>query len=454
MIQNRLSLNFNLETQVERARWLQTYLNTPQFKQKPPTQREAEQITNYLLWGKSDSDQTYELQSAWTSTHSKPEGSFTNPLSLDALQESVTFNEATLEPLSRHRTVVPRVVFSRSEARERANSATLSKFESLWRHIDETDALIGFYEFNVGHRNTPPRESLLRHFSPDEVNILKDRAQKLTQYRYLKLRKLLIELRREQYTLKESYANPVVRDLAPEPEFTIDNLEIRALPFPLLNYTTQKFYQPLEVLIPSTFNAADLRFLARLYWKAHDGAKTNDGAFTINFEDPNHIAELILDLDQLAASLEGTRLGKLDNVTEQLIATLSFFTHQANLTNIQRFIVGLKARNFKNSEISKLTNKKYGTTYRDNYISTIFRTQVCVEIAATASHFREHLEALPFEEEFKTCRKCGRTLIKSNTYFVSRASAKDGYCSTCKDCDRAQRQAQRNSIKKLQKEKK
>jgi hypothetical protein len=49
-------------------------------------------------------------------------------------------------------------------------------------------------------------------------------------------------------------------------------------------------------------------------------------------------------------------------------------------------ILHAKLNKKKNVDIAEEINKKYGTSYSPNYISTIFRQKVLTKIAATASY--------------------------------------------------------------------
>lgn len=73
----------------------------------------------------------------------------------------------------------------------------LTELERLWRQIDELDLTLNYYELLTGKRKNPPRDTLLAVFTPEEQQMLLDRAQSLKQYSYLKNRHLLVELRRE-----------------------------------------------------------------------------------------------------------------------------------------------------------------------------------------------------------------------------------------------------------------
>ena len=106
-------------------------------------------------------------------------------------------------------------------------------------------------------------------------------------------------------------------------------------------------------------------------------------------------------------------------------------------------ILEMKMRKIKNPEIAEAINKKYGTSYTNNYISTIFRQKIVAKIAAAAKYHEQIVENLFFEEKFKRCNTCGRMLLISEENFVHKVRAVDGFANRCKDCDREDREKRR-----------
>jgi hypothetical protein len=120
--------------------------------------------------------------------------------------ESPTFNEACVMPLDAVApTKVKREVFSRKEALAKCPDYLNETFANLFRRIDELDLTINYYELAHNRRKNPPREELLHRFTEEEQQALAEKATHWNQYRYLKMRHELVELRREQYTLRDSF---------------------------------------------------------------------------------------------------------------------------------------------------------------------------------------------------------------------------------------------------------
>jgi hypothetical protein len=106
---------------------------------------------------------------------------------LEALLESPTFNENQLLG-SKVPTKIVREVFSREQALKNAPPDIKKDFEKLFNAIDELELLLNFYDLEHGKREKPPREDLLKRFSPEQVAALQEEAKNLKQYNYLKLR--------------------------------------------------------------------------------------------------------------------------------------------------------------------------------------------------------------------------------------------------------------------------
>ena len=210
---NRLQLDFKLVTTDERAAFLNEYLQQPQFVKKPPTEDELETMGNYLLWGKDPVTGLNAKQAGLVDIETK-HGTWDkngNIESLEGLMESPTFNEASLLPMDAVAPIkVKREVFSRKEALSKCPDYLVDTFKMLFQQIDELDLTINYYELAHNRRKNPPREELLNKFTEEERANLEERATHWNQYKYLKKRHELVELRREQYTLRDSYQQTIL----------------------------------------------------------------------------------------------------------------------------------------------------------------------------------------------------------------------------------------------------
>ena len=437
MAKNRLKLDWALSTSIERNAFLSEYLANEPFVSSPPNEDELETLANYVLWGKNENGQNLEQEglvelprrnSTWVSQ---------NIESLDELTESPTFNENSIFSLnSKLPTKKIREVFSRSSARATAPESLLPIFEALWRQIDEVELTLNFYELEHGKRDKEPRKELLNTFTEEERTKLRTRALNINQFHYLKLRHLLVELRREQYFIKDSYSERVllhnVTAAVHENDEHVFDTDIPVFPFGLWgkNYISKILFEDFGELMAKNFTQRELQTISKFFWEKENERKETS-RFVFNFEDLESVYELFLHFEELEETKD-----EVYSTSSSLLKTLEFYINQASLTEIQREILDMKTKKYKNQDIAAYINEKYGKTYTTNYVSTIFRQKIIPAINNAAAYHKQIIGSLSFDEEFKICTKCGRRLLRDPINFVRKSRSKDGLSNHCKICDK------------------
>lgn len=429
----------------ERAKFLDEYLKRPEFIQRPPTEEEIETMGNYVLWAKdrktglnAKQDRSVDLATRhgdWD-VESKTE-------SLDALMESPTFNEAQLLDISAPATKIKREVFSRDEALAQCPESMRATFKELFRQIDTIDLKINYYDLLHNKRVNPPREGLLRKFTPEEQKELQETVTHWNQFFYLKQRHELIELRRQQYTLRDSY-NPVMPRALPTTNYYVDNdpfnfgADVTFLPFGLIGSVpaTWWIYLPLEQLHPSNYSEGQLKYIYQLYWEEKD--VENRPVFDFGNEEHWYQVFLLWDEMNSAADFDVDNEG-----ASPFMRTLRYYVDFADLSDIQRDILDCKLKKKKNEDIMFEINKKWNKSYTANYISTIFKQRIIPKIVEGVNYHKKIVENLCFEEEFKQCTCCGRILLRDSINFTKKARSKDGFTSRCKKCEKANRDSKK-----------
>lgn len=435
---NRLRLDFNLKYSDERAAFVQKYLSQAEFKRWPPTPEECETIGNYILWGADhvtglNVKQTHEVQ---LETRHKTWDARADE-SLDALLENPGFNETTLRHADEPPTKVRRESFSRSATRAEAPASMLPRFEELWHQIDTLDLIINFYDLAHGRRKTPPRESLLALFSESQLDEARARAARLNQYSYLKMRHFLVELRREQFALRDSYISPIQLNETPAPRFEYWNtLDVEVAVLPLGCAYNPKIFPPDGFPCPADFTESEISTIIHDYWSRLSAAASSK--FCFDFRELEHIYEVFLLMDEFEEDAE--RHENILSNNPQFLNTLYWYVRHARLNDLQQEILHLKLRHWKNQQIADHVNPKYNKTYTANYISTIFRQKIIPAINNTAAYHAKVIENLTFPENFKKCKTCGEMLLIDTDNFVRRARATDGFSNQCKRCDKAARE--------------
>lgn len=448
---NRLQLDFKLTTTDERADFLNEYLQRPEFVKRPPTEEELETMGNYLLWGKDPVTGLNAKQAGLVDIETK-HGTWdknSNIESLEGLMESPTFNEASLLPMDAVAPIkIKREVFSRKEALAKCPDYLVETFKMLFQQIDELDLMINYYELAHNRRKNPPREELLNKFTEEERANLEERTTHWNQYKYLKKRHELVELRREQYTLRDSYQQTILSQETPAPCFPYEepvlDVDIEILPLgvkqPLgaAGYIFRKW----EDVVPANFTEEMLEEVSKLYWRKKNYKPSPQQQF-VDFRELEHVYEmfqLFFELNDAANEAE------MESNLPALMETLRFYMEQAELSEIQREILDMKLKKVTNVDIALAVNKKWKKTYTPNYISTIFRQRIIPKINEAAAYHEKLVSNIFFEEEFKTCTGCGRTLLRDTDNFTRKSRSKDGFTSRCKRCEKEARQGRNAKI--------
>ena len=429
---NRLKLDFSLESAKERADFIDTYIK--QFTDL--TQSEAQTIADYLLWGKTEEGVALgagtDLKTKWTKTNEAE--------SLDAVLENPALSNIQLYSLNDAVILKKgRDVFSRKEAREKAPPHLLRTLEELWKNIDETELEINFYEERTGKRKNPPRKELLDRFEEDEVECIRARSQKLNQYKYLKLRHKLKEMRTEQFTIRDSYKVTLNMSqstyMVRNGSFSFDS-DIEVLPLGLKEGKLGEVIFNVD-FDPGALDDKSLHLISDLIWKK----KSVDKKRTFDFRELDAVYQLYLFKEELGDRVEKNKEESLvENNLDRLLDTLDFYEQIADLTDVQREILVLKEQKKKNVDIASYINKKYGKNYTANYISTIFKQKIIGKINDAAKLHQDTIENCFFEENFKKCTDCGRVLLLDKRNWVKKSRSKDGFQNRCKRCEKKNRE--------------
>ena len=441
-MKNRLKLDFSLETAEERKNFLSTYL--VQFDDLTPS--ELSTLADYLLWGKDESGEAIGkgtgLRTRWTKDDEFE--------SLDSLMENPNFNDLQIHTLSE---TVPlkklKATFSRSAALKNCPEDLRKTFEELWNQIDSTDLLITYYELLNGKRTLAPRQELLDKFTVDERNNLLAAAQNLTQFTYLKKRHELIDLRRQQFTLKDSYAAPISSmGHLPQPLFLntiVFDVDIPVYPLglaegPLKEIIFEQNYDPAHL------NDQQLNQLSNFLQEKRKPKPTR----SFDFRELEPVYQLFLFLEDINSRIEEVKEAHLvESNLDKLVETLEFYINAADLTEIQKEILEKKIKHEQNSSIADYINKKYQKSYTANYISTIFRQKIIPKINEAASFHLEIVSNYFWPENFKKCTCCGRILLLHENNWVRKARSKDGFQNKCKRCEKKIREEKKKEGRQI-----
>ena len=427
-----IQLDFKLEWRDERAAFVAQYLNPNDSY----SSQELATISDYILWGKDRSSglnglqEGLDLASKWNQSDSKVE-------SLDALIESPTFNENTLRRPTDPPSKIQRTVFSRSQTRKNCPAYLLADFETLWRQIDETEFIVQTYELQNGKRTSPIRDSLLGRFAPPERSALESKARQLSSYHYLKLKRELVDLRTQQYILKDSYSSQILSNPTPnfnqsEPPLFGDEISLRPLNLIYEEDLFAKVWRTDRFPEPNDFSEAEIKTLSQYLWTK------DSNEFFFDFGNRDHLYTYFNMIESLEdANEESTNFELFKRI-------LNSYASLARLEPIHRIILDLKIQKKSNQLIADTINKQFGKKYSPNYISTLYCAKSLQGICDAALLHRQIIENLMFPENFKTCKDCGRTLLLNETNFVRRQRSNDGFSPRCKACEKIKRKGSKS----------
>lgn len=425
-MKNRLNLNFQIDSQEERTTFIQNYLNSISFE---PNEDELETIANYILWGKNSKglnaqqEKLIELKK-WDNP---------NVESLEGILE-VPNTEYQLRTIQSTHTRIKRTIFNREQELNDAPPYIQDTLRALFRQIDEVELTINFYDIYHEKRTQPPRQSLLDRFTSEEQKLFNEKAQSLNQYSYLKLKRILVALRQDQYDIKDLYKQRLISHMYSYEE---DDMPIRldedVNVYPLgLKNNTQISQLVFGTLDPTTYTAADLKIISDFLWRPVTPK------LRLDFTDPNHLLRIY----QARADLYDDTLEDPDhlyNAAQAIIDTLLYYEEKANLTPLQKDILEAKLKKTSNICIAERINAAYGKNYNDNYISTIFHQKILPLIADAAKRHLEIVQNLFYPENFKKCKDCGQVFLLSSDYFVKQKKSHDGFAPRCKNCEKIKR---------------
>lgn len=373
-------LNFKLKTQAERV----DHVAQSAHKLR---KNQLELYANYILWGLDENGQkdpiAKNIQTKNGDWLPKKEISLDDNGFLQ-LKKSITPK------------YIKKTKFSREEALKNAPDFLKTTYRNLFNNIDNIELTNTFYELLTQRREKPPREELLDRFSAEEITKIKTKASLLDEETYLKRKHLLIELRREQYTIRDSYAPPLI----PEPTYVYTNSKPR-----------------LELSI-------------------------------IDFKNPKQLSNLLANLEGLKNLVKcrsefdtEENLESFDDggseLIEEIVEKIYFLIERTNLPPSHKLILNLRLKGEKNYNIAHAVNRAFGKSHSANYISTIFVQKVIPALAATAE-LEEFLEkAKP--HELKKCKKCGKTYPRTADYFRRNKRSIDGLQNVCKSCQKEEK---------------
>lgn len=207
----KIQLDFSKSTLAERLEV------AAQYAHSNLSAKNCKHIADYILWSRDENgtciskNEDFELSSKWSASQ---------PDSMEAImeQEGTPPNFCAVGEIPP--TLIRKQKFSRAEA---LASPLAPHFKALFEEIDRLDVLVSFA------MGKEPREELVNRIEPSCLFALRAKAAKLSPKELQRARHDLVDLRTEQYELRDSYKPQLRNAKQPLGKMELAPLEIEPL---------------------------------------------------------------------------------------------------------------------------------------------------------------------------------------------------------------------------------
>ena len=207
------------------------------------------------------------------------------------------------------------------------------------------------------------------------------------------IKKALIEMRKDQYVIKNAYRRPIV------PNKLTRSTHVIMLPDETSSFDDEEGYpipKGVSLLNPVVCSAILCNY-SRLKEDSFD-----------RFE--GDLYYLMLAFDEIA-----------DKALKEY--------------PLYEKIVECKVDGLQNTQIQEILQMEFGIKHSLEYISSLWRKKIPKLIASQAEDEYLYWYYLNIEKgKYKKCSRCGQVKLAHNKYFSKNKTSKDGYYSICKKC--------------------
>ena len=206
------------------------------------------------------------------------------------------------------------------------------------------------------------------------------------------IKKALIEMRKDQYVIKNAYRRPIV------PNKLTRSTHVTILPDETSSFDEEGYPIPKGVsLLNPVVCSAILCNYSRLKEDSYD-----------RFE--GDLYYLMLDFDEIA-----------DKALKEY--------------PLYEKIVECKVDGLQNTQIQEILQVEFGIKHSLEYISSLWRKKIPKLIASQAEDEYLYWYYLNIEKgKYKKCSRCGQVKLAHNKYFSKNKTSRDGFYSICKKC--------------------
>jgi hypothetical protein len=230
----------------------------------------------------------------------------------------------------------------------------------------------------------------------DSISAVEKMEQKATGKKRFLLKKQLIEMHQEQYTIKNTIKQPLTSNPTGNPFKGLSKVDLTE------HIEINEFGEPISDGIISFFNWTHISALLRNY------AALKEDSY-----------------GKFSSDLYYTMLD-LDNLIEETLKEAYPLYYKLLL---------YKTDGRSNAEIQDLLDREFGVRHSVEYLSSLWRNKIPKLLAEQAKE--DYLDwHFTYKEKgnWKQCSRCGKVKLATNRFFSKNSTSKDGWYSICKEC--------------------
>lgn len=226
-----------------------------------------------------------------------------------------------------------------------------------------------------------------------EIRKVEEQANRATGKKKFLLKKQLIEMRKDQYVIKNAYRRPI--------------------------YSLNLIKSFSKLCLDESFSIDE------------EGKPQSKGI--INMFNPEHISILLCNYSKIKEDVWDNFMSDSYYLMQDLDTLIEKTLKEAFPLYYDLLIYKIDGK--QNTEIQQLLEQKYGIKHSIQYISSLWRNKIPKLLAQQAEddylnwHYTEKEKGI-----YKKCSRCGQIKLANNKYFSKNKTSKDGWYSICKEC--------------------
>lgn len=394
------------------------------------SEKDISQLGDYILFGKDE----YHMSPVDTHEILNPPHRYSSYVrkedqnaSLDAMLEdpivgpSLELENREVSPRNKSKALVFKPSIHRTTYDEEGNileygddfdedGNVIQPMRDLWEIIDKWQRRVDMYSGRI------PADETVKN-NPK------------TKYDLYRMNHMLIDMKRQQYIVKDCY-KPILKSFTP----------------PGGTKTAYDFDVPTGYYIPeaewdSRVAKHNDRYIEQPpkseVRRSEDGTKLfwEISKNVVDYENPFHINAI---LDNYVALLRHC-YDKPDSISRCICFDIENFIEKAELSELEQFVLEQKVAHRNLYRIQNAILEETGECYSEGRLRLLMKDTIPKKLASAARSLRLESELKLGRIEGLTCTKCRRVLPKDQHFFARSLEKKTGFCSQCKDCQRKKR---------------